>query len=82
MIRLYPNPAEDKLFIRLENIITEVLFVKIMNTYSSVVYETKWENPLINSLNEIDIEHLPAGVYFIQIYDSKNRLFHQKVIKK
>jgi hypothetical protein len=53
-----------------------------MNTYSSVVYETKWENPLINSLNEIDIEHLPAGVYFIQIYDSKNRLFHQKVIKK
>lgn len=82
MVRLYPNPAEDKLFIRLENIITEVLFVKIMNTYSSVVYETKWENPLINSLNEIDIEHLPAGVYFIQIYDSKNRLFHQKVIKK
>lgn len=81
-IHLYPNPSEDKFYIKLENVPSEAVYVKIFNTYSSLVYETLWYNLSANSLYELDIKHLPVGTYFIQLYDAIDMQYHQKMIKK
>jgi len=57
-ITVYPNPVQDRLFIR--GLVAQTPIV-IWNTYGEQVYRTFYKDG-----NGIDMENLPAGVYFIQ----------------
>jgi bilirubin oxidase len=76
---VYPNPANDKLYINLSDADTEIYYVTIVTVSGRVVMmlpEPKWQNG-------IDISSLSSGVYVIQIMDKKTKsLTVKKFIKK
>ena len=63
-ISVYPNPANDKLFILSENIKN----VEIYNLLGKVVFETETLNPN----GSIDIANLPKGTYIVRITKDNN----------
>lgn len=70
VIKVYPNPSENLLFIRgVQNIKT----IKIYNSIGRLIKET-------HDL-KIDISQLNKGIYFLQI-ETNNRIETKKIIKK
>jgi len=72
-MRLYPNPAKNKLTIELTNMPEKTSVVSIINVTGSVVYNSK----LSNVTNEIDISGLQSGLYFIKIDSGNQRITHR-----
>lgn len=67
--RLYPNPANDKLFISFEDPTEEVYYVRITNAVGRTIYML----PRPQVQNGIDISKLAAGSYLFQLTDEKNK---------
>jgi hypothetical protein len=74
-VKVYPNPARNIVFVRSE---TENSKLLIINSMGQVV--TQKELPGFN--NEINISHLPNGLYFVKIMNSNNISHTVKFIKK
>ena len=75
---LYPNPASQKLFIRLADATTEVYYITVTNVNGKAVMML----PQPEIANGIDISALANGVYFIQLMDKKTKsVTSQKFIK-
>ena len=74
-INLYPNPANDKVYI--ENIENQNLNLSIYNILGDAVILKKLEK----GRNEIKINSLSNGVYMIEISGSKGAM-KQKIIKE
>jgi blue copper oxidase len=76
---LYPNPANDRLFIQLKDTATEIYYVTISTITGRVVMmlpQPEWQNG-------IDISSLEAGVYTFQMMDKQTKsLTTKKFIKK
>ena len=76
---LYPNPANDKLFINLKDADTTIYYVTISTVTGRVVMmlpQPQWENG-------IDISNLESGVYIFQMMDKKTKsTTTKKFIKK
>jgi bilirubin oxidase len=76
---LYPNPANDKLFINLKDTATEIYYVTISTITGRVVMmlpQPEWQNG-------IDISSLEAGVYTFQMMDKQSKsITTKKFIKK
>ncbi|AXO79540.1 T9SS C-terminal target domain-containing protein [Olleya aquimaris] len=70
-VRLYPNPVNDKLFIKLDNAIDSIT---IYNVNGQIIKHTEIFS------NGIDVSGLNAGLYFINI-KSDNRENIKKFIK-
>jgi uncharacterized protein YjdB len=68
----YPNPASDVYFI---DGAKQGSLVLITNTTGSKVHETKLKN------GSIDISHLPAGIYVIDIRDGDHSTRQRLVVK-
>lgn len=76
-LKLYPNPANEKLFIDLDNnIIDGTLY--IIDSKGNIV---KSINNLVGDNLTVDIQDLSKGIYVVRII-TDNRVYHQKVIKK
>ena len=77
-ISVYPNPANDKLFIKINssNQSAKITY-SITDIYGSLISENR-----INAVESIDISNLSEGIYFITIKDettiSTNRLIKIK----
>lgn len=80
-IQLYPNPTADKLYVSIQNINTEKVFVKIYSIYAALMYAFQWENLSQNTVKEIDTDPLSNGIYFIQIYDAGKIVYEKKFVK-
>jgi len=76
---LYPNPANDRLFIQLKDTATEIYYVTISTITGRVVMmlpQPEWQNG-------IDISSLEDGVYTFQMMDKQTKsLTTKKFIKK
>ncbi|MFZ4105742.1 multicopper oxidase domain-containing protein [Flavobacterium sp.] len=76
---LYPNPANDKLFVNLKDTATEIYYVTIATITGRVVMmlpQPEWQNG-------IDISSLEAGVYTFQMMDKQSKsITTKKFIKK
>jgi hypothetical protein len=73
-LRMYPNPAKDKLNLELINMPERTSVVSIFNVTGSIVFNTE----LSNEVNEIDISGFDSGLYFIKV-DSGKRSFTQRI---
>ena len=73
-ITIYPNPAHDIIYITnpAENKLSHVDIHDIAGKY---IGQTMIEN------NQFDIQSLLSGVYMVKIYEGKNLIMHQKIIK-
>jgi hypothetical protein len=74
IFHLFPNPANKKLTIQLDNF--EKTTIRIYNTLGEVVLITK----LNGKTSEIDISSLNNGVYFVSL-DNDKGASRQKIIK-
>jgi len=66
---LYPNPANDKLFVNLKDASTEIYYVTISTIQGRVVMmlpQPEWQNG-------IDISNLESGVYTFQMMDKQTK---------
>lgn len=68
---IYPNPADDQLFLKLD-------YDKSLSLYifddAGVMLKEQTFNPSLNK--SIDIKNLPAGIYHIQLNEKNSMLFY------
>jgi len=71
---LYPNPSSDIIYITnpADNKLSHVDILDIAGKY---IGQTMIEN------NQFDIQSLLSGVYMVKIYEGKNLIINQKIIK-
>lgn len=73
---VYPNPAEDKLYITAENNIQKLAISNIVGK------EIQTFNVVSSGSTEIDISQLERGIYFITVHGMNGRPATAKFIKK
>jgi len=74
---IFPNPAENMLKISWEAGNAGEVAIKLYNITGNIVFETKQSLPC-----ELNIEHLPAGIYFLQVFNENTQiLITKKIIK-
>ncbi|MFZ4634796.1 MAG: multicopper oxidase domain-containing protein [Saprospiraceae bacterium] len=75
---VYPNPAQDRLFVQLADPNTEVYYITIFKTNGKAVMML----PQPALAQGIDISSLAKGVYVIQLMDKQTKTVHtQKFVK-
>jgi bilirubin oxidase len=75
---VYPNPAQDRLFVQLADPNTEVYYITIFKTNGKAVMML----PQPALAQGIDITSLAKGVYVIQLMDKQTKTVHtQKFVK-
>jgi hypothetical protein len=72
---IYPNPAENRLYLKFPNPEASVYYLRISNSLGKVGFMM----PRPELKNGIDISQLSPGVYFVEITDSNTK---EKTIKK
>ncbi len=78
-IQIFPNPASDKITVDLGNNVWNKGTVRIYNALGQLMNEVSLANK--NSLQEISISHLAAGVYNVEVLlDEKS--FNNRVVVK
>lgn len=72
----YPNPVTDKVYIELSEKNTYHSFdLKIRNTSGQVVFEKTFSQINNNIKLQINVNYLPAGLYFIHLFNGKKSKF-------
>ena len=74
-LHIYPNPTQDFLYINIENDRNEARQLKIFD----VVGNELLSQPYNQNQSQIDVSHLPNGMYLLQI-DFNNQLLNEKLI--
>ena len=77
-INIYPNPANDKLFVNL-GIISENAIIEIVNSEGKILLKDIY--PINTCEKIIYINHLNSGVYLLQIKNN-NFVINEKLIIK
>lgn len=71
-ILFYPNPVEDVLQIQVNN--SSVNTVEIYSSVGKLVSQ--------KAENEIDLSHLPSGVYLVKLITTDGQQYAQRIIKR
>lgn len=72
--KVYPNPANDIIYLETENT-NENLFISIIDMYGREVKQSKLQK-------EINVEDLASGIYVLKIYNSSKEIIHQQKLMK
>jgi ELWxxDGT repeat protein len=72
---IYPNPTSGILYFKNNSSLKSEL--KIFNVYGNLVYETMYKEK-----EEINVEDLTSGVYFVKVFYSNQKTYTKKIIKK
>jgi len=67
---IYPNPANDKLYISFVDPSMVAYYIRITNSVGKTIYML----PSPELANGLDISTLSSGIYFIQLTDDKTKL--------
>ncbi len=76
-LKVYPNPANDKLFIEYEGTGKEAVFAKIYNVSGNEMAYKRIEQ---GTLWELDTENWINGIYFVRLLKSDDKIVLYKVI--
>lgn len=74
-IRLYPNPAHDKVLIDWDEPTSDATDLTVMNVHGQVLYQTNL--PKASYSWEIAVNNWPNGVYFVQLGTAVIRMVKQ-----
>lgn len=66
----FPNPAVDKMFVRLKGTIKNELVDLVFTNVAGE--QVKWIKSISNDQNEVSLDGMPSGVYFIKIANKEN----------
>ncbi len=74
-LKLYPNPAKDKVYIK--GFIHQDSWIEVYNLVGQKVVTQKAKSGLTQ---EIDVQFLPKGTYIIKATDINGKVFQEKLI--
>ncbi len=78
-LKVYPNPAQDFIHVRLSNKVHGDKQLKLLNTVGKTfktVSLDKWRNNVVS----LDLGDLPAGAYFLRVERQGKQPLHETVI--
>ena len=75
LFKVYPNPAQDELFIDLHDIAVHPKQIDLMDSYGNIV----WSSAQITGIISVNVNHLPGGMYFLCVAMQEG-VFFKKVI--
>ncbi len=78
-IKVYPNPAQNKLYLELPNNTTEDFKIDVNNSLGQKL-KLKLSNIERNKI-VVDVEALPAGIYYVKMTDKSKKQIVKKFIK-
>jgi len=81
-ILIYPNPANDKLFVHFGKTIFGKMNLEILNITGQTVYKLANIDGGKNSAMELNVSQLANGVYFLNINNSKINISKKIIINK
>jgi len=76
-VYIYPNPFTNQLFI--ENLSEDAFHIKIIDVLGQIIYSTFFQN---SKSNVLLLEHIPAGIYFLNIQNNSGETIIKKIIKQ
>ncbi len=81
-LKIFPNPANDNIYITTENNDLNKLIIKIINTQGQIVFEES--NKKINGKynRTIDISEFSEGVYYLQFISDKKTILKKLIIAR
>lgn len=77
-VTIYPNPAQNEIFVSLGNYKGEKYVLKMFNAIGEIVYQ----QTVSSSLQKIDTKELASGMYTLQISSEKENWLKKVVINK
>ncbi len=66
-LKLYPNPAKEKVRISMESEINGKLHVRVLDPLGHAIMEYSCHKQTSNFIRDIDVSNLNAGVYYFEI---------------
>lgn len=79
-ISIYPNPTTEKIHLNVRGLGNTKASMSLSNSLSSIVMEKEWSAIGEDFNTEIDMNHLPSGIYFLK-FNYGNRSKTEKIIK-
>jgi len=81
IVSVYPNPTSDLIYINLMGLENNIVDARLFDASMVLVLESQFCVEADDYTESIDIDKLPAGVYFLQLeYDGKKVL--RKIVKQ
>ncbi|MBK7964215.1 MAG: T9SS type A sorting domain-containing protein [Bacteroidetes bacterium] len=74
VLEVSPNPSTEAITVTLPLVRDENSSVQITNSIGQIVFEMKCPSAIQEKM-KIEIPQLPAGVYLIQLLNSKNNIY-------
>ncbi|MFC2116066.1 CUB domain-containing protein [Bacteroidota bacterium] len=80
-INIYPNPAQDKLYIEFNNLSNEDFKLYIYNHLGQMIMNQNFDNSGGQTREEVDISDIKSGLHIVRILHG-NHVINQKFIKE
>lgn len=77
--QLYPNPVKDILMLKLSEAVNQNLVVKIRDLNGRTIFQERLS--FQSGFNTLNIAQIGSGMYFIEVSNPKEILYHNKFIK-
>ncbi len=81
-LSIYPNPVQNKLNITLKGVVTGGLYKVKVTTLTGIIAFSKSDVPFSGNVATIDMNQLAAGMYLIELTDTKGNKLIDKFVKE
>ena len=81
-VSIYPNPATDVLTINVDNVIGDELNIELSNIAGQVVFTRSLSEFNGTAKEDIDVNDLTEGVYFVKVYTNEATTTVRVVVQK
>lgn len=69
--KIFPNPGDGQLYISWKSAVATEMTLNVLNTNGQLISSVKKRASIGVNLTSIDIAHMPAGVYFVQMLSAE-----------
>jgi len=81
-VKLYPNPAQNILFISFSPTIQEEYLIKLLNVHGQTLFTTLYQPQVFDKTFSIHLEDLQSGIYFLQLSDDQKICTKKIIVNK
>lgn len=77
-INLYPNPANEKIFVEFGDILAQHAEIYLLGADGSVLLRDKID-PSSTTIS-VDVSHIPAGFYIVRLINGDKKVYQEKCL--
>ena len=80
-INLFPNPTNDRLYIRSDKSVSSLVSIDITDVSGRVINHLALNTLVANNTETIDVSNIASGVYFVKIKTANSQLVERVVVR-